>query len=50
MIQVSSLADLRMTLTKAAVGVRVIIARCAPRSVEAQLVRTLQAMVDASLA
>jgi 2-succinyl-5-enolpyruvyl-6-hydroxy-3-cyclohexene-1-carboxylate synthase len=47
---VDSAAGLRSALERPAEGVRVIVARCASRSAEAELVRSLQADVDAALA
>lgn len=47
---VDSAADLRSALERPAEGVRVIIARCAPRADEADLIRSVQSAVDAALA
>lgn len=47
---VDSAADLRSALERPAEGVRVIIARCAARADEADLIRSVQSAIDAALA
>ena len=46
---VDSAAGLRSALERPAEGVRVIIARCAARADEADLIRSVQSAVDAAL-
>lgn len=46
---VETIADLRKVLSERAAGVRVIVARCASRAQEADLIRSMQSAVDAAL-
>jgi 2-succinyl-5-enolpyruvyl-6-hydroxy-3-cyclohexene-1-carboxylate synthase len=48
-VSVASADELRRVLADPATGVRVIVARCASRATEADLIRSLQSRVDAAL-